>query len=199
MAGLIQADAEAYYRQLLALRPPGPAWPADDALLRGLAEELARAHARTLTLLEEADPRSTREMLADWEEQAGLPDPCSVGISTTIQERRAAVVDKVTSRGGSSVAYLQSICDRLGYTTDIREFRPFVCGRSRCGDRLGGSHRNRFYLRVRVLGPRLIKFRCGVSQCGDKLGKFARAEDLECRLRKVAPAHINLIVAYEGA
>lgn len=199
MVGLIEADAEAYYRQLMALRPPGPAWAAEDPLLRGLAEEMARAHARALALLEEADPRATREMLAAWEKQAGLPDPCSAGIATTIQERRAAVVDKVTSRGGSSLAYLQSICDRLGYTVEIREFRPFVCGRSRCGHRLGGAHTNRFYLRVRVTGPRLTKFRCGVSQCGDKLGKFTRAEDLECRLRKVAPAHINLIVAYEGA
>lgn len=198
MAALMTAAADDYYRQLLALRPIGPAWPSDDPLLRGLAEEMARAHARALALLTESDPRTTLEMVADWEEQAGLPDACSAGIATTLQERRAALVEKITSRGGSSLAYLQGICTRLGYDVEIREFRPFVVGRSRCGHRLGGAHGNRHYLRVTVLGPRLTRFRCGVSRCGDRLGKFTRAEDLECRLRRVTAAQVHLIVAYEG-
>ncbi|CCG42194.1 YmfQ family protein [Magnetospirillum molischianum] len=198
MADLIAADATDYYRQLLALRPPGPAWPVDDPILRGLAAECARAHTRLVSLLDEADPRSTREMLSAWERQAGLPDACSAGIATTVQERRAAVVDAITARGGASVAYLQAIAIRLGYAVAIKEFRPFICGKSRCGDVLGGPHRNRHYLRITVLGPRLTDFRAGVSRCGERLGKFTRAEDLECRLRRVAPAHVVLIFAYKG-
>jgi len=198
MADLIAADAADYYRQLLGLRPPGPAWPPDDPILWGLAAECARVHARLVSLLDEADPRTTREMLPAWERQAGLPDVCSAGIATTVQERRAAVIDTVTARGGASIPYHEEIATRLGYAVAIREFRPFVCGKSRCGDVLGGAHRNRYYLRVTVLGPRLTNFRAGVSRCGESLGKFSRAKDLECRLRRVVHAHIALIFAYEG-
>ena len=56
-----------YERQLLALRPPGPAWANDDPLLSGLAVGLARVHNRALDLIEEGDPRTTYEMLPAWE------------------------------------------------------------------------------------------------------------------------------------
>lgn len=196
----------AYYRdQLQRIKPPGIAWPSDDeanqtALLEGLAAEFSRAHGRSIDLLIEGDPRSTRELIAEWEAFAGLPDACSAGIATTLQERRAALVEKLTSRGGQSIAYYLSMALRLGYTIEIRETRPFICGRSRTGrDFLGGAPINRHYWKVKVIGPRITPFRTGVSRCGDRLGKITRAEDLECRLHQLKPAHTGLTVAYEGA
>ncbi len=196
-------SAESYKRQLLALLPPGAAWPRDRdsllvKLLGGLAEELARIDARASDLIRESDPRSTYELLADWERVAGLPDKCSRGRATTIEERRAALVAKLTMRGGSTKAYFIALAKQLGYDITIDEFRPFICGISRCGDVLTGGHSVRHVWRVNVPGARYTPFRTGVSQCGDKLGKITRAEDLACKLNTLKPAHTRIIFNYTG-
>lgn len=202
---LIRGSVDYYRQQLQAVLLRGLAWPRDDEanltkLLDGLAVEFARAHGRSIDLMIEADPRATRELLPEWEAFAGLPDECSAGLATTVQERRAALVAKLTSRGGQSVAYFLGIAQKLGYEISIREIRPFICGRSRTGrDYLGGPASNRHYWRVTVHGPRITPFKTGVSRCGEKLGKITRAEDLECILQRLKPAHTVLVVAYQGA
>ena len=192
-----------YRMQLQALLPPGDAWPrrADallTKLLSALAEELARLDARSEQLLGEALPESALELLADWERVVGLPDACSAELATTVAERRQNVVSILTQQGGSSRAWFIAFAARLGYTVEIDEFRPFIAGISRCGDRLLGGHAVRHTWRVRVIGPRYTPFRTGSSQCGDRLGKITRAEDLECRLKRLKQAHTHLIVSYEG-
>lgn len=192
----------AYLIFLQSLLPPGQAWLFDNAavfnqVLGVIAGELARVHARTDDLLNEADPRSTLEMLTDWERVAGLPDLCT-GDLETLQERRQALVQRITSRGGQSKAYFYSLAEVLGYEIEINEYRPFITGISHCGDILNGGHDVRYHWRVRVLEPRLTYFRAGVSRCGEKLMSIRYAEDLECILRRVKPAHTNLIFAYEG-
>lgn len=194
----------AYRKQLQALLPPGDAWPRRNnarltTLLDALDEELNRVADRALDVVDESDPRATLELLADWERVCGLPDTCSSGLATTLQERRSAVVAKLTSVGGASRAYFIALAADMGYEIEIDEFRPFVTGLSRCGDQLNGGHAVRYQWRVRVVGPRYTPFRTGVSQCGDSLGKISRAEDLECKLKRLKPAHTNLIVSYEGA
>lgn len=193
----------AYRAQLQALLPPGSAWPRHGSatvtrLLDAFAAEFARLDSRGMTAIDEADGRLTLELLADWERVCGLPDTCT-GLATTLQERRAAVVEKLTAQGGASPAYFTALAAAMGYTVEIDEFRPFLTGLNRCGDRLGGGHAVRYQWRVRVTGPRYTPFRTGASQCGDLLGKIARAEDLECKLRRLKPAHTNLTVSYEGS
>lgn len=193
-----------YLAQLQHLLPLGDAWPraSDSTLtqfLSALAEELARIDGRALSAIDESDGRSTLEMLADWERVCGLPDTCSAGLATTIQERRAAIVAKLTAVGGASKAYFLALGESMGYTIEIDEFRPFIAGIGRCGDRLNGEHAVRHQWRVRVIGPRYTAFRTGASQCGDLLGKIVRADDLECKFKRLKPAHTNLIVSYLGA
>jgi uncharacterized protein YmfQ (DUF2313 family) len=192
--------ADDYYALLLGLRPVGPAWPADDDQLRALADGLARAHGRALVLQEEeADPRSTSEMLAGWERNAGLPDPCSPAGQTT-PERQAALVERLTARGGQSRAYFIGIAAALGYAVEIAEFRPFVAGRNRIGDPLNGPAEVRACWRVSVGAARIAQFRSGAGRAGaDRLGRIRRAEDLECIFRRLAPAHTTLIFDYLGA
>lgn len=194
----MNATDDDYTQHLLALRPTGPAWPEQDQALSGLAPELARVHNRALDLIEEGDPRTAREALARWEGVTGLPDPCSAGIATTLQERRAAVVARLNATGGQSASYYESLATSLGYSVRITEYRPFVAGWSRCGDRLSGPHPVRFYWRVEILGARVTLFRAGSSQAGDRLGKITRAEDLECLLRRLRPAHTTLVTSYQG-
>lgn len=195
-------DRAAYLTFLQSLLPPGQAWSFDHLsmftrVLNVAAGELARIHARADDLLNEADPRNTLEMMGDWERNYGLPDLCTGDIET-LQERRRALVQKVTGTGGQSKAYFQAIAETLGYQIVIDEYRPFIAGISRCGDVLNGGHDVRYHWRVRVLGPRLTYFRAGTSRCGEKLMSIRRAEDLECILRRLKPAHTNLIFAYEG-
>lgn len=189
---------------LQGLLPSGAAWPrAPGAVLTRVLEAwatgFARAHARLEDLHDEADPRATHDLLPDWERVCGLPDACTASTATTVQERRQAVVTKLTAGGGQSIAYFQGIAASLGYATTVTEYRPFVCGASRCGDLLNGGHATRHHWKVHVAGPRYTPFRAGVSQCGDRLGKISRAEDLECRLTRLKPAHTHLIMSYEGA
>lgn len=192
----------AYLTFLQSLLPPGQAWTRDrvaalTTLLDVFAGELARIDARTVDVLNESDPRTTLEMLTDWERVAGLPDLCA-GLAETLQERRQAVVHKITGLGGQSKAYYTSIAESLGYAIEIDEFKPFICGLSHCGDILSGGHAVRYNWRVRVLEPRAVYFRAGVSACGEKLLTIRRAEDLECILTRLKPSHTNLIFAYEG-
>lgn len=195
--------AEQYRAELEALSPPGSALPQDQdsswaALLQALADEMGRVDSRVDDLVDEADPRSALEMIPDYERVCGLPDGCT-GDATTLQERRNRVVATLTAVGGQSRAYFQGLSEALGYSVTIEEYRPFICGSSRCGDTLGGAPQHRHYWRVRVHGPRVTLFRCGASRCGDRLGSIALAEDLECLLTRLAPAHTELIFAYEEA
>jgi len=78
-------------------------------------------------ILTEADPRSTYELLADWERVAGLPGDCALlaGIDLTVEQRRAALVTKLTERGGQSRAYFIALATRLGFTITITEYHEW--------------------------------------------------------------------------
>lgn len=175
-----------------------PQAPVMGVELQAEAAALDAAQALAAVLLDEADPRLALVLLADWERVLGLPDTCAAQIATTLQERRAAIVAKLTAVGGASRAYFLEVAASMGYTVEIDEFKPFIAGINRCGERLGGGHAVRYAWRVRVTGARYTPFRTGASQCGDLLGKIARAEDLECKLKRLKPAHTHLILSYEG-
>lgn len=197
-------NREEYLHSLQSLLPQGQAWTREPnanltKVLGFVAGELARVEVRAWRLIDEADPRYISEMLTDWETALGLPDLCSQ-LATTLQERIAAVVDKFLRSGGQTIAYFQGIAERLGYEVTIDEYRPFICGVSECGfDELNGPDLVRHQWRVTVHGPRIIEFICGISECGDPLGDIRRAEDLECILNMLKPAHTHLFFAYEGA
>lgn len=197
--------AASYLSQLQALLPEGAAWTREDAalltaVLAALADGFARVHARAETLQDEIDPRTSFELLADWERVTGLPDPCATaaGLGFTLQERRAAVITRLTATGGQAIGYFAALIAGLGYTPEIEEFRPFVTGLDMCGWPLGGGHDVRFFWRVTVTGARITDFRTGESACGERLMTVARAQDLECLLSRLAPVHTTLIIAYEG-
>lgn len=119
-----------YLRQLQALLPLGPAWPKDDdalltRLLAGLSNEIARVDGRAWQIVEEADPRTVAELFSDWERVAGLPDACAVafGGTQTAAQRRAALVGRLTTMGGQSLAYFIALAASIGYVISITEFR----------------------------------------------------------------------------
>jgi len=118
-------NADDYLQHLQGLLPPGPAWTTDPGAtftkqLDAWAQELARIDARAIALTDEANPRTTDELLADWERVAGLPDSC-VGPDQTVAQRRASLVAKLASLGGQTVAYYIAIAAALGFTITITE------------------------------------------------------------------------------
>ncbi|MFK0090636.1 YmfQ family protein [Pseudomonas sp. NPDC090755] len=192
---------EEYREQLQALLPVGPAWdpelaPEVDAILAGMATELARIDGRVVDLVGEMDPATTTELLADWERVAGLPDKCAGTLETTVQGRRNALLAKLTATGGQSKAYFIALAATLGYTITIEEFRPFRAGLAVAGGALtnGGWM---FTWRVRAPEVTVIPFRAGRSSAGEQLRAWGN-DTLECKIRKLAPAHTVVLFSYEN-
>lgn len=120
--------ADDYFGQLKALLPPGPAWDMEQSayasqLLHGWAEELARVYNRAQDLVEESDPRTTLELLLDYERIFGLPTDCMAGQDLTLEQRRQALVSQMVSVGGQSRAYFIALAAAAGYTVTITEFK----------------------------------------------------------------------------
>lgn len=187
---------------MLELWPRGRAWNREsDSLFfdtsEGMAVELTRIDDRSKNLEKEADPRTTFELLKDWEKMLGIPDECS-GLEGTIAERVAVVVRKLTSRGGNTLSkpFLIALAATLGYTITIEEpgVNMFRCGVSRCGDRLYGALW-RFWIQVVTDTFVLGVFRAGTNRAGDRLRTFENTE-LECVIEKAKPAHISVQFIY---
>lgn len=193
-------DAASYLQQLQAVLLRGKAWTREPGsvmtqLLTGVAQEFARGDLRAEQAMNEADPRTTLELLADWEEFAGLPDPC-VTTEQTLVQRREALVSKLLMQGGQSRAYFIAIAESLGYIgAEIEEYNTFDCGDSGCGDALW-SEADRFAWQLSLPGTGSIEyFNCGESGCGDALQSWGD-ELLECRVNRFKPAHTTAIFAY---
>jgi uncharacterized protein YmfQ (DUF2313 family) len=196
-------NRDAYVEQLKALLPTGQAWSFDSdtallAVLKVIAAELAFIHERAEGIIREALPSSTRLLLEDWENAAGLPDDCTV-LADSVPERIAALVSKVLRIGGQSRQYFTEVAASLGYDIEIEENRPFMCGISHCGtDHLTGGHEERYVWQVIVKDAKLLYLYCGESTIDSPLLDFRQADDLNCVLQKLKPAHTHLIVGYEG-
>jgi uncharacterized protein YmfQ (DUF2313 family) len=106
----------------------------------------------------------------------------------------AALVARIASRGGQSIAYYVSVAAALGYAITIAEFRQFRVSRSRVGDSLlGGPWLHTW--RVNAPSVTMQSFRVGKSAVGEPLRSWGNSE-LECRLAQFAPAHTVLQFSY---
>lgn len=194
--------ADDYRRQMQALLPRGRAWSLAPLawltrLLSAMAPEFARIHARVLDLIRESDPRTTIEMLAEWERALGLPDNCSNTLAPTLQGRRDDVLTKLVSIGGQSRAYYIGVAARLGYVITIDEFMPFDVRNGSVGDHVYSED---WHWVWRVNGPEVTirHFNVGDSVVGDPLRSWGNST-LECRLNLIKPAHTIIIFSYPSA
>jgi uncharacterized protein YmfQ (DUF2313 family) len=195
----------AYAAQMAQLLPKGAAWAfaADGVfarLLLALAAEFARIDSRALDLIEEADPRTTLELLPDWERVAALPDACT-GAPDEVSERQAALHQKLAGLGGQNKASFIEVAARLGYQVEIEEHYP-----ARIGIRIGEPLNSpdwafAWTVHVRPFEGYLEESTfLAVAEIGDRVGVRLRgfgAVDLECVIRRMAPAHTKVLFAYE--
>jgi uncharacterized protein YmfQ (DUF2313 family) len=217
----IRRKGKDYVQAILALLPQGQAWPREPQstlvrTLTGLAEYWGFVDGRAADLLEiETDPRFSTEMFTDWERNWGLPDPCFFGIQTTLADRRRVLMLKMTMLGGQSREFFIELMSLLGYTIQIKEYAPYMCGISRVGDttveeiEAGGTAGTmrwylgppemRFYWSIGVGDAKLTWFRTG--PVGGEVGVdphllIGMADEVPCILERLKPAHTQIVFDY---
>lgn len=118
---------DAYALQLKQLLPRGAVWLLEASsfitkTLLGISGELSRVDGRGDDLVEETDPRTANETIADWEKMLSLPDDIVTVIPATLSARQQAVTQKYVSRGGQSNAYFVSLAALCGYTVTVTNY-----------------------------------------------------------------------------
>lgn len=193
-------SADDFARALQRLLPRGRVWneSADSVqmqVLTGLATSLATQSDRALNLLTDAFPEDTIELLSEWEDTLGLPDPCASG-TLTIQSRRNQVIARFTNSGGQSASYFIEYAANLGYTVTVENYAPFRVGQSHVGDPLGGEEWH-FTWAIDAPLNTITYFRTGSSAVGEALATWQNAV-LECELSSLKPAHTYLNFIYSS-
>jgi uncharacterized protein YmfQ (DUF2313 family) len=135
----VRRSGDDYASGMRDLLPKGLAWPRDPStvlqkVVKGLAQIWGYVDSRAADLLErESDPRTTIELLPDWERNWGLPDPCYEA-PQSIDERQLALVMRMTIQGAQSREFYISVAAQIGYHITITEYRPFFVAMDGCGD-----------------------------------------------------------------
>jgi uncharacterized protein YmfQ (DUF2313 family) len=192
--------ADSYHAQLLALLPPGPAWPREPdsvlgKLLRAWADEFARVEARVEQLLSEYDPRTAVDLLDEWEAALGLPDPCTQA-NTNTSARQLNIWRKLAFVGGQTPAFFVALAASLGFEIEIHEFDPDVDDYDPTLASAVAAGRWRYVWRVHVLNAGdFTVFRAGDPVDG-RLVEGDAAFDLECIFAAARPAHTHVIFSY---
>lgn len=197
--GVAEAELDRFVGEATALAPPGlvhqaPRGTVRRQVLEGLFLALARSDARRATLHDEADPRTTTELLAGWERVWGLPGPCAT-LATSLILRRYALTGKVVAVGGQSLPYLLELAAALGYEVELEEHLPFQAGTGEAGARVYGLPWTHV---VTVHAPEASPtfFSAGASGAGDPLVDWTN-EPLECHLDGVKPAHARFLYVFD--
>lgn len=177
-----------YRESLRELLPPGPAFdpelqPDVAELVASLAPELARVDQALDGLLQEVNPFTVNALLTDWEDYLGLPDACTVPGSQTLEQRRQAVLDKLTASGAPQVSYYRRLASQAGVPVTVEEFRPARVGPTAAGDFLYGDGWPWAWLASAPLEA------YGTPE----------AAAMECRLRLEAPEYTDVEIGYGQA
>lgn len=191
----MERGTERYTRLMLALLPPGRAFPRDPDSVRGrtysaLAEEFARIDATFEQILTERSPRTAYALLSEWEAVLGLPDDCTGG-AETIAERRAAAHARMIATGGQSPAYFVEVAKALGYDITITQYRARWSGMRRFGQRYGAEDMQ-FTWRVTATTGTIRPRRHGAAYHGEPYKTWGNYP-LVCLIRRLAPAHTTVL------
>jgi uncharacterized protein YmfQ (DUF2313 family) len=194
-------SAADYLSTLQALLPPGAALARDPsanltALLQAFADVLAPVDTVMNALYDEADPRTTVQLLPDWERVTGLPDTAVGTAYQSVQERHDWLATRLTSVGGQSRPYFIELAATLGTTITITDFQPYGCGLGETGrDQIGSDDSIFLQWQVNMPSPPVYLFQVGLSMCGEPLG-YAQTGVIEALFRRYQHTHTTLIFNY---
>ena len=189
--------------RLAGLLPPGPIWRFDPAsrlalFLLGAGTELARVHNKIASLVDEMDPRTTDDLLTDWERVAGLPEHCDPSPPSDVATRRQLLVAKLKAVGGQTPAYYKTIADAAtGQNCTVADYSTastFVAG-SPAGSAVY-SPALVFWWTVSIPNTDPENFQAG-SGAGSPLSVYpAGVASLACMLDAFKPAHTKFYFIY---
>jgi uncharacterized protein YmfQ (DUF2313 family) len=188
---------EDYHQAMLNLLPRGIIWRRDptailSATLLALAPTYTRSTQSAAQLLIDTNPDTTVNLLTEWEESLGLPDPCTP-LNPTLLQRQAAVRAKFGARGSLSLAYYIALAAALGFTITITEFQPFNVGQV-VGLPLYGPAWA-FAWQINAPAVTTFYFSVGSSAVGDALTSYD-APELVCRITRDAPAETTVFFVF---
>jgi len=190
--------ANDYRAQLISLLPMGAAFNVApdsnmDKLLASMAEEFARFDFRIDDFLNEIDPRTTNEILGDWERAFGLPDPCT-SLAQSTEERRKNLTRKIAAQGSQTKEFYVAVGAALGYTITVEDNIPFESGHAFNGQAITADQWV-FVWKVSGPGSAIKVALCGQATCGDPIRWWGNAL-LECVINSLKPAHTHVIFSY---
>lgn len=146
-------------------------------------------------ILAEHNPATTQLSLPDWERVYSLPDPCA-GLSSSIERRRADVVNKITARGNLAAEQMVAVAEQLGYSgASVREFTPGSC-EDPCTTALYGLDEWRFVWALQVPQALLVEQASCASPCDVPLARWGN-EPIFCAIARFKPAHTIGLVFFD--
>lgn len=181
-----------------AVGPGGWGFPGRDtlyaAIMSGFTEGVAKLEATAEALFEETDPRTASLCLSDWERVLG-PDPCGRDLaSMSVTERRDLAHQRLTARGGASIAYFIALAARRGVAITITENRCSVTDELECdGELIEPPEQFVWTVTLPLAGDLLFEVDDGAA--GDLLYDITLS-DIECDLRRLKPAHTEIAFRY---
>ena len=136
---MVARSLDDYRDAIRGLYPVGDWWDkqfADSSsdfslYVNALSREARRVQERAAALLDEAYPERTTELVAEYEAMFGLSS--GEGLDTR-RERITGALNGIIFRE----ADWDRIAAQFGFTSSLQRQKGFVCGLSRCGDRLWG-------------------------------------------------------------
>lgn len=206
---LTAPTAETLAPQILAMLPRGAAWAAADGAAtdpdsrigrywRALAAPLADLFAAIGRVAAESTGVTLEASLDDWEAELGLPDACGGDPSGEVGRRRM-VRARVAMRPVIRPAHYMCLAQYFGVEIWLEEMRAFRVGVSRIDTPLWDG-RAEWVFKVFVTGlgdPVPFRVGSGGSRVGvNRLMEYPIAADLECAIRRVAPAETTPVFVY---
>lgn len=181
---------------LLRLLPPVAYQAGDPAIARELAPTAeafdavldARAAAQA-----EIDPRTTLQLLPDFEALYGLPGPCVIADEQTVAVRRNAVQQAMAATGGQALDYFVAVAAALGFEVTINELQPHTVDDpvdEPIWDQSAAS-----YWEVHTT-EYTVTYATADSPCDEPLATWGN-DLLECTLRRLRPAHTVVLFRYD--
>lgn len=152
VAGYHDQSNDSYLEVFKKLLPPGRAWLFNSAsgmfgLLEGMSYSYLRVSQRAQDLLREFDPRTTFELIPDWERLLDLPGTNPTPPTTT-EGKRGAIHGKLLGHGDPTAEFFEEVAAGIGYDVVVKhkQYDPFTPG-SVAGDMLT-NHEWAFYWKV---------------------------------------------------
>ena len=193
---------------LLRHLPIGAAWDGfksrettANRMMAGYAESYDDMTASLDHMITELDPRTTDEMLPEWETSVSLPDPC-LPAGKTLEERRSWIMWRLTKKRWNTLQDWEDLAELFGLSVRITPgwlvqkpalYAAFYPKRYDDFPKLG-----RFRVYIDILGQNWRGYpydgtKAGNDQYPIPYGVGAENSGFRCLIERVAPANLLII------